>query len=149
MECIVCFEETKDKTNCNHSLCKECKGKLITMKCPYCRQELENSLEIIIAFSHFVYLFDSFYKNNYYYNKLKEGIDLNSIITTDLLFFIKEIDDFDSKGIRIKIYKQSYQYHCAIGCIIFSTPGLDNRKREYRYITINNKGLILENYFDE
>lgn len=147
MECIVCFEETEEKTECNHCLCKECKGKLTIMKCPYCRQELENSFEIIIAFYHFVYLFDSFYKENHRYQQLKQGIDF--IIIKDILFYIKEIDDFDDKGIRLKIYKHSYTFHNSIGSILFSTPDLDEEKKEYRYFTFQKKGIMLENYFNE
>ena len=149
MECIVCFEETEEKTECNHSLCNECKEKIIIKKCPYCRQELEYSYEIIIAFSHFVYLFNSFYKDNYYYQQLKKGIDLKSVITKDILFYIEEIDDFDEKGIRLKIYKHSYTFHNSIRSILFSTPNLDEEKKEYRYFTFQKRGIILENYFNE
>lgn len=149
MECIVCFEETMEKTECNHSLCNECKGKLIIMKCPYCRQELYESFEIIIAFSHFVYLFDSFYKENHQYQQLKQGIDLKSVITKEILFYIEEIDNFDDKGIRLKIYKHSYTFNNCIGSIIFSTPDLDEEKKKYRYITLKKRGIILENYFND
>lgn len=149
MNCIVCFEDTKNKTSCNHPLCNDCKEKIITKKCPYCRQDLEYSHEIIMAFFHFVHLFDSFYKENHYYQQLKQGIDLKSIITTEILFYIKEIDDFNDKGIRLKIYKQSYQSNYSVGSIVFSTMGLEEEKKEYRYFTFNKKGIMLENYFNE
>jgi hypothetical protein len=102
-----------------------------------------------MAFFHFVHLFDSFYKENHYYQQLKQGIDLKSIITTEILFYIKEIDDFNDKGIRLKIYKQSYQSNYSVGSIVFSTMGLEEEKKEYRYFTFNKKGIMLENYFNE
>lgn len=148
-ECIVCFEETDIKTECNHSLCKDCKEKLKTMKCPYCQQELENSYEIIIAFYHFISLFDSFYQENPIYQNLKKGIDFKSIITTELLFYIEEKDNFDDRGIRVKIHKHSYINNYSKGRIIFSVPGLNDKKKDFHYFTFSKKGIMLENYFNE
>jgi hypothetical protein len=37
-ECCVCFEETSQKTSCNHFVCNNCVVKL--KKCPLCREKL-------------------------------------------------------------------------------------------------------------
>lgn len=44
-ECVVCYEECKTKTICNHIVCKSCYTKLKT--CPYCRKDLIQN-EILI-----------------------------------------------------------------------------------------------------
>jgi len=44
-ECVVCYEECKTKTICNHTVCKSCYTKLKT--CPYCRKDLIQN-EILI-----------------------------------------------------------------------------------------------------
>ena len=41
-ECIVCYELTMDYTSCYHRLCSKCDEKLLTNKCPMCRQTLSN-----------------------------------------------------------------------------------------------------------
>jgi hypothetical protein len=38
-ECCVCFEETSQKTSCNHFVCNSCVIKL-KKKCPLCRSKL-------------------------------------------------------------------------------------------------------------
>lgn len=148
MECIVCYKLTKIKTECNHILCNECNEKLKKRECPYCRQELEKPFEIIISFYHFIYLFDLFYKDNKEYIKLKEKNYLSSIITLELIFYIEEIDKFDDKGIKLKIYEHSFSKNFSRGKIVFSVPNLDNDKKEYNYFTLKKKGLILENYIN-
>jgi hypothetical protein len=37
VECCVCFEYTKTKTPCKHSLCIRCEQNLKNKKCPLCR----------------------------------------------------------------------------------------------------------------
>ena len=39
-ECCVCYEKTKLKTNCKHTLCLPCWNQLKEDKCPMCRGEL-------------------------------------------------------------------------------------------------------------
>ena len=53
-ECIVCFNETKNKTLCNHVVCPECIDSILEkhkqFKCPYCRKMYNNHLvEILIT----------------------------------------------------------------------------------------------------
>ena len=40
--CCVCFENTFDKTKCNHSLCNHCEilWKQCNTTCPYCRKKI-------------------------------------------------------------------------------------------------------------
>ena len=53
-DCIVCFNETKNRTLCNHVVCLECIDSILkknkTFKCPYCRKEYTNHLfEILLT----------------------------------------------------------------------------------------------------
>ena len=150
MECVICYEETNEKTRCNHSLCLNCKTKLKKNECPYCREELiSSSFKIQMAFSHFVYLFGDRFKDNKYYNDLKQGIDRKGLLKSDILFYIEETDSFDDRGIIIKIGKQEYLDSYSIGNIYYRVPGLDNIERNFQYFLCHKKGIILENYFDK
>jgi hypothetical protein len=53
-DCIVCFNETLNKTLCNHVVCTECIDSILEkhkqFKCPYCRKMYNNHLvEILIT----------------------------------------------------------------------------------------------------
>ena len=39
-ECVVCYDNTKHKTNCNYYVCTNCTDDMLINKelCPYCRQ---------------------------------------------------------------------------------------------------------------
>jgi len=42
-ECVVCYNETKNRLKCNHIVCQKCEQKLNTndkIVCPYCRRVL-------------------------------------------------------------------------------------------------------------
>jgi len=39
--CCVCYNETTNKTICNHSLCEECEKNLKSSACPICRKTLK------------------------------------------------------------------------------------------------------------
>jgi hypothetical protein len=39
-ECCVCFNDNYLLTKCGHSLCQQCKNKLVLNSCPICRKEI-------------------------------------------------------------------------------------------------------------
>lgn len=42
-ECVVCYENTLHKTQCNHPICISCYRRIININvCPYCRSKLIN-----------------------------------------------------------------------------------------------------------
>jgi hypothetical protein len=43
-ECCVCLEDTDNKLECGHITCTDCCSKLISKKCPLCRQKIVNPL---------------------------------------------------------------------------------------------------------
>lgn len=155
MECIVCLEETNEKTLCNHFLCNNCLFRLDKEECPYCRQKIERNVykELNISFYHFIYLFHKFYKDNHIYQELKKGVDKNFILNMNTLYYIEEIDNFDIKGITLQIYNRNEIKDFPINYIeiSFSVKGLDeiNNKHIFRYSEYEKKGFILENYFNE
>ena len=45
-ECVVCYEQCKSTTKCNHYICIDCYEK-ISNNCPLCRQELTDKKSIL------------------------------------------------------------------------------------------------------
>jgi hypothetical protein len=45
-ECVVCYENTRKTTKCNHSVCRGCYNRVDL--CPYCRGDISSKEEVII-----------------------------------------------------------------------------------------------------
>tara|TARA_B100002019_G_C21057321_1_gene492315 strand:+ start:174 stop:440 length:267 start_codon:yes stop_codon:yes gene_type:complete len=79
------------------------------------------------------------------------GKDDHSILKNDILFYVRSKDDFDDRGIEIKIFniRQERTYHSSAKVLYFTTSGLDisdGSMNEYRYSPASRQGQILENY---
>lgn len=175
MECVVCYEPTESKRNCGHYLCHSClfqwSRKLKRCECPYCRQALvpkpmELYFDVKISFRHFLYLFyHSIYRNNVIVNMLKKNtdsdsieiegktIELRSIFHSDYLYWVEHIDDFDSKGVTLRIfeYKTWFSANTLRSEICFQTLGIDVSEKihSFRFVHRSVKGITLINYLDK
>jgi hypothetical protein len=41
LECCICLEDTEDKIDCNHILCRQCYQKFQLKDCPICFRKIE------------------------------------------------------------------------------------------------------------
>lgn len=139
MECVICYEKTQTKTDCNHRLCSLCIYQLEKNECPYCRTKLSLWKNVKIPFYFFVKLFDELYKDNIIYKDLKDGIAYDGILD-DKYYYV-----FEEK------YAQSSNYNEAIEIRIynilktkkftrmeFNTVGLDQNKRNRFFYNFHN-----------
>ncbi len=151
-DCIVCFEKTCTKTACQHFLCKPCQRKLIRPECPYCRRPIVQFKEIKMALYDFIFLFKQFYMDNTTVLQILNGVDSQSLISTDVLFYIEQIDDFDDRGITLQISKNpkimKNGYFSSFHAIDFYAPGIDSQDtiHEYRFSSVTKQGHVLLNY---
>lgn len=150
-DCVVCFEKTTQRTICQHVVCDSCTKRLLKNECPYCRRPFPQPKTIILSFIEFTILFHHYYASNDLYQNLLMGKDDNCILKNDVLFYIRSKDNFDDRGIEIKIFDmyQERSYHSSAKVLHFTTSGLDKSEssmNEYRYSPASRQGQILENY---
>ena len=152
-ECMVCYEPTEDRTECNHILCNGCKSTLKKEECPYCRQKIRtwDSKLIKIPFYHFVNLFHDYYnKSNAIYRNLFIGIEYEDILC-DKIYYVFE-EEYDNCtwtenyncAITLKIYN-IWKLERGRIRIEFTTEGLDN-DQNIRHYYIFQPNLIYDPY---
>jgi hypothetical protein len=154
-DCVVCFEKTLDRTICNHAVCKNCVNQLRKNECPYCRKAFPHYKTFILSFVEFSLLFHRFYEKNDLYRDLLMGKDNHSILKNDVLFYVRSTDNFDDRGIEIRVFNivQERSFHSSVKILEFQTVGLDtgydSPNKKYRYSPISHQGQILENYIHQ
>lgn len=152
-ECMVCYEPTEDRTECNHILCNGCKGTLKKEECPYCRQKIRtwDSKFVKIPFYHFVKLFHDYYhKSSEIYRNLFVGIEYEDILCDKIYYVFDEeynncswTENYNG-AITLKIYNIWKLEHGNIR-IEFTTEGLDNH-RSIRHFFIFKPSTIYDPY---
>ena len=128
-QCIVCYNPTQEKTECNHLLCKDCKSKLKKEECPYCRQKIKtwDSKLVKIPFYHFVKLFHDYYnKSNGIYRNLFIGLEYEDILC-DKIYYV-----FDEEYNNCT---WTENYNCAITLKIYNIWNLENNRIRMEFTT--------------
>ena len=152
-ECIVCYERTEKKTECNHSVCDNCIKKLKKEECPYCRQKIRTWKHkyIKIPFYYFVKLFHDYYnKSSGIYRNLFIGIEYENILCDKIYYVFDEeysnctwTQNYNC-AITLKLYNIWYLERGNIR-IEFTTEGLDDN-RSIRHFFIFKPNNIYDPY---
>lgn len=135
--CVVCMEQTLDKTACNHTLCKSCMVRLPTETCPYCRQYIKTweYEDIALPFYYFTEILYEYYRKNSTYHLLKVGIEIPNILSHNTQFVFH--NPYGNCP-----FTENYEKTITIRCfniekngnkirVEFETPGLDKNSRHF------------------
>ena len=144
-DCVVCYEPTNDHTDCQHFLCRNCATNLWKRQCPYCRKNFTTTIKM--AWQHFLYLFDAYYRRNAVYQRVKAGEDI--ILQEDVLHYVEHLDDFDPKSIPIKIVSyQVYLDRWKRYEIVFYVDRLEQEEDQHTFLFLieSEQGRILDQY---
>lgn len=146
-DCVVCYEITSNRTDCQHFLCHECTTNLVKRECPYCRKAFRTIIKM--AWSHFCHLFGKYYRDNSKYQNLKLGIDEDCVLSDDTLHYVEHLDEFDSKSISLEVMAYTvYMNRWKRYEIMFYANGLEEEDEQHSYFFIedSSQGRILEQY---
>lgn len=137
MDCVICYNITDNKTECNHSVCKECIHKLKKQECPYCRKKIKTweYKNIKLPFYYFVHLFHENYRQNSIYQDLKVGIEYEDIISDTIYYVFEE---------KYNNCCWTTNYNGSITLQIYNIWDLPNSKKriEFRTLGLDNDNII-------
>lgn len=100
-----------------------------------------------MAWQHFLYLFDAYYRRNAVYQRVKAGEDI--ILQEDVLHYVEHLDDFDPKSIPIKIVSyQVYLDRWKRYEIVFYVDRLEQEEDQHTFLFLieSEQGRILDQY---
>lgn len=149
-DCIVCYNPTNDKTECNHILCNGCKSNLKKEECPYCRQKIRTwDFKLVkLPFYHFVKLFHDYYnKTNGIYRNLHTGIEYKDILCDKIYYVFDEeynnctwTENYNC-AITLKIYN-IWKLERGNIRIEFTTEGLDDNRNIKHYFIFKSSNIF-------
>jgi glutaredoxin len=150
MECVICYEGTNNKTECNHVICKICMDMLEKQNCPYCRQDIKLWKEVRLPFYYFVRLFNDHYKNNKIYESLKVGTEYEDILDDRYYYCFEEKYQNCSwttnynQSIKLRIYNVVKEVDYTR--VEFNTIGIESSIRNRYYFNFYNQYLNMDPY---
>ena len=142
MECVICYDNTKYKTNCGHYVCNDCTDRMIINKelCPYCRQVrtdiCNNCMDRNqICVCCIKYLFIDIYSNRWFSLRCR----LWRLVEE---FYVMEM-------VKVSIEKEIDEY---IKCLIFNqlTTEIEERGNDILYMLSEMNIVIdIDEYINE